>query len=109
MPSSTRTIDKKKALIIALFLVTTLFVLTITRRGHFYGADIYRSGSGWGYDIARGKQVYIHQPFMPAMEGEVPFSSRKAARKTARLVIRKLKDHKLPSVTIEEIRDIIKN
>jgi hypothetical protein len=72
-----------------------------------YRLDLIRSDGGWGYDILVNKKLYIHQPFMPAVEGQQPFSDKRSARKTGKLVIRKLKNHKIPSVTKKELLDII--
>jgi hypothetical protein len=46
---------------------------------------------------------------MPAVEGQVPFQDKRSARKTGRLVIRKIKNHKSPAVTKEELRSVIKD
>ena len=107
MPSSMRMIDRKKALIFALFAVILGVSVTLAGRGHFYDVEIYESGDGWGYDILKKDNVYIHQPFMPAVEGEVPFPDRKSAKETGRLVIKKIRKHKSPAVTKEEIKVII--
>ena len=107
MPSSMRMIERKKAIILALFAVITGVLITLAGRGHFYDVEIYKSGDGWGYDILKKDNVYIHQPFMPAIEGEVPFPDKKSARETGRLVIKKIRKHKSPAVTKEEIKVII--
>ncbi|MFZ2340684.1 MAG: DUF4907 domain-containing protein [Bacteroidales bacterium] len=99
---------RKKALIIfALFAIIIAVSLAVTRRGQFYEVALFRSGDGWGYDILKKEKVYIHQPFMPAVEGDKPFPDKVSARKTARLVTRKMKNQKMPSVTPEEIRKIV--
>ena len=99
---------RKKALIIfALFAVIIAVSFAVARRGQFYEMALFRSGNGWGYDILRKEKVYIHQPFMPAVEGEVPFRDKKSARKTGRLVMKKFRKHQLPAVSKEEIKSII--
>ena len=100
-------IDRKKAIIFALFAVILGVLVTLAGRGHFYDVELYKSGDGWGYNILKKDNVYIHQPFMPAVEGEVPFPDKKSARKTGRLVIKKIRKHKSPAVTKEEIKVII--
>ncbi|HAX93010.1 MAG TPA: DUF4907 domain-containing protein [Bacteroidales bacterium] len=98
---------RKKALIIfALFAVITAVSFAVARRGQFYEVALFRSGNGWGYDILREEKVYIHQPFMPAVEGEAPFRDKEAARKTGRLVVRKIRKHQLPTISKEEIKSI---
>jgi len=102
-----KTIDKKKFIAFALFLVIVIIAFTFIGRGHFYKAELFRSGQGWGYDILKNEKVYIHQPFIPAIEGEVPFSDKRSARKTGKLVISKLMRQKSPTVTKEELERIL--
>jgi Domain of unknown function (DUF4907) len=110
MPSLTRMTKRKRLFVFALLSVLILAAVAYTSRGHFYyNVDVYKSGQGWGYDILVKNKTYIHQPFMPAVEGQVPFSDRQSARKTGRLVVRKLKNHKIPSVTKEELKSMIKD
>ena len=97
---------KKALLIFALFAVI-IAAAAIAGKGHFYDLSLFRSGDGWGYDIAVKGNVLIHQPFMPAIEGEIPFPDKMTARKTARLVIKKMKNREIPSVTREDIRRIV--
>lgn len=100
-------IKKRSYLYFALVLVIILSAVIYTRRGHFYEIDLFKSDNGWGYDVLVKNKPYIHQPYMPAVEGQVPFSSRQSARKTGRLVIKKIQNHEIPAVTPEEIKDII--
>ena len=109
MLSLTRMTKRKRLFVFALLSVLILAAVAYTSRGHFYNIDVYKSGQGWGYDILVKNKPYIHQPFMPAVEGRVPFSDKQSARKTGRLVVTKLKNHKIPSVTKEELKSILKN
>jgi hypothetical protein len=99
--------DKKKRLIFALFPVIIAVTITLSGRGHFYEVSLFKSGDGWGYDIMKKDQIYIHQPYMPAFEGQVPFRNKISARKTGRLVAKKIRHHKSPAVTREELKSII--
>jgi len=103
-----RMIDKKKSLIFALFLVIIVVTITLAGRGHFYKVALFKSEDGWGYDILVKDKAYIHQPYMPAVEGQVPFRDKRSAKKTGRLVVKKIRNHELPAVTKEEIESIIK-
>jgi hypothetical protein len=101
-------INKKLFIVYALFLVIILFVLTYTKRGHSYELDLYKSKQGWGYDILRNNKIYIHQPYIPAVEGQVPFRDKQSARNTGRLVIKKIRKHKSPAITKQELESLIK-
>lgn len=103
-----RTIDKKKAIIPALFLVIIVVAITLSGRGHFYKVSPFKSGDGWGYDISKKDKIYIHQPYIPAIEGQVPFRDKRSAKKTGRLVIKKIRNHKSPAITKEELESLVK-
>jgi hypothetical protein len=109
MPFLTRMTKRKRLFVFALLTVLVLAAVAYTSRGHSYKIDVYKSGQGWGYDILVKNKLYIHQPFIPALEGQMPFSNKQSARKTGRLVIRKLKNHKIPSVTREELKSILQD
>jgi hypothetical protein len=100
-------IERKKAIILVLFAVITGVLITLAGRGHFYDVEIYKSGDGWGYDILKKEKVYIHQPFVPAVEGEVPFPDRKSAKETGRLVIKKIRNNESPALTKKEVQSIV--
>jgi hypothetical protein len=100
---------KKDILYIALFSLLVSLLISCSGRGHFYTLKVIRSGEGWGYEIKINNQTYIHQPHIPAVEGNLPFSNKKTARKTGRIVIKKLKEHKPPGLTREEIDNILKD
>ena len=109
MPSIIKMTDKKKTIIFALFLVIIVVTLTLSGRGHFYEVSLFKSGDGWGYDISKKDKIYIHQPYMPVVEGQVPFQDKRSARKTGRLVIKKIRNHKSPAITKEELESVVKN
>jgi len=100
-------INKKILLISALFLVIVLSTVIYAKRGHFYIVEIFKSEQGWGYDIVKNNKTYIHQPYMPVVEGQVPFRTRQSARKTGRLVVKKIQNQESPAITLEELKELI--
>jgi len=90
-------------------MVIVFLTVIFTKRGHYYEVELFKSEQGWGYNIVKNNNTYIHQPYIPVVEGQVPFSTRKTARKTGRLVIKKIRDHKSPALTPEEIKAIIRD
>ncbi len=65
--------------------------------------------SGWGYDIYKNGKVTIHQPNIPAIDGNFSFKSEEEAKKIAKLVVEKLKNNVFPpSLTKEEVESVIK-
>ncbi len=68
---------------------------------------VYRVDSGWGYDILINSKVFIHQPFIPGVQGRFVFLTSNDARKTAILMIHKMLTQRgLPAVTYEELDSI---
>lgn len=59
----------------------------------------------YGYDIYRNNQLFIHQPYIPCMQGNRGFRSPGDAKKIALLVVKKIKaGQMLPSVTMKELQ-----
>ena len=69
----------------------------------------FRVKNGWGFDILMFNQKYIHQPNIPAINGEMPFKTKKNALKIAELMKIKICNNIIPpTITIEEINNLIK-
>jgi hypothetical protein len=107
MPYTTKMIRKHYASVSFLILILILAV-SCTDKQDPYRVHTFRSGNGWGYNIVVNKKIFIHQPSMPAFEGNIPFKNKQQAKKTGELVVDKLRAHKVPSVSREELRSIIK-
>jgi len=58
---------------------------------------------GWGYNILVDHKIYIHQEFIPAIEGKRAFRSKEDAMKTSEMAIKKLITGKTPFLTKEEL------
>ena len=68
---------------------------------------VYKVKGGWGYDVLVNGKVYIHQPFIPAVQGGFPFRTKEDARKVAILVIEKLMTQKgMPRVRVKELQEL---
>jgi hypothetical protein len=64
-------------------------------------------GKTWGYEILVNRKTYIHQEFIPALEGNQPFQSKKDALKVGRAVLQKVKNRQSPTLTAEEVRKLL--
>ena len=71
------------------------------------GYSVYQNGSGWGYDILADGETLIHQPFIPAIDGNNPFPDKASAEAAARRVIDKLVKGESPALTREEVTTIL--
>lgn len=62
---------------------------------------------GWGYDIYVDSKRMIHQPIVPAMQGNSPFKTEELALKVGLFAAEKLKHTgTLPSITAHDIDSI---
>jgi hypothetical protein len=64
----------------------------------------FHTAIGWGYDVYRNNSLFIHQEYMPAIEGRKGFASEEEAKRIGELVTVKMKNTDFPVVTIEEIK-----
>ncbi len=60
--------------------------------------------NGFGYNVYLNKQLYIHQPIIPAVPGDAGFKSEMDARNAGNLVLFKIKNNILPpALTVGEL------
>lgn len=65
---------------------------------------IYSKDLGWGYTISMEGKKVVHQPQIPAASGGKGFKTEADALKTARLVVDKIKQNKMPpSISLKEL------
>ncbi len=57
---------------------------------------VFRVEGGWGYEIIKNGKVLIYQPFIPVIEGRIPFRDSNDALITALCVIEKIRKNKIP-------------
>jgi hypothetical protein len=56
----------------------------------------YLQKKGYGFDILIGNKIFIHQPFIPAVQGNQHFATKTDANKTASLMLFKLRKYGMP-------------
>ncbi len=62
---------------------------------------------GYGYVVLCGSDTLISQPYMPAIAGRIPFSTKEDALNTGKLVCKKLFDGQPPTLSREEVEGSI--
>ena len=67
---------------------------------------IFRQSGGWGYDIVVNRKLVIHQEYIPVIAQKKEFPTEIQAREAAQLVVQKLKNNKLPTLSCAEINQI---
>ncbi|MGN0047576.1 MAG: DUF4907 domain-containing protein [Bacteroides sp.] len=90
-------------------LFRTLFHRPSTKDGATYRCQVMEVPGGYGYvvTILPAGDTLIVQPHIPALGGYIPFDTQEEALKTGRLVCRKLSEGDNPSVSREEIQEIV--
>jgi hypothetical protein len=69
-----------------------------------YSIKTFMVSNYWGYDIYKDNQLLIHQPNIPAIEGDRGFSTEQKAISVANLTIQKLRNGIMPpTLSIEEL------
>ena len=66
----------------------------------------FHTKDGWGYDIVVKGKTFIHQQYIPAISEEKEFETETQAKEMARLVVYKLKNNKLPTLSKTEVERI---
>ncbi len=77
-------------------------------RNSAYELVLLKNGQSqqWAYEIYRGKKLIIRQERVPAASGLHYFTKKGDAEKAGRLVIKKLKERKTPSLTAKELENL---
>jgi hypothetical protein len=65
-----------------------------------------QTSKGWGYDILANGHVFIHQPMIPAVQGQFPFRTKEDALAVGQKVVDRIKEGKMPMVTPQEVVDL---
>jgi hypothetical protein len=63
---------------------------------------------GFGFNIFLNSKLLIHQPFIPGIQGNKPFRTASDARKTGRLMIRKIERNIIPPTITEAELDSLR-
>lgn len=102
---------KKKTLVIGLsvVLLTVGLILYKSIDNKTYKLTVYEVNNGWGYSIQKQNKDYIVQNCIPAIKGLKAFPDKQSAKKTGMLVLTKLEQNNVPSITPQEIKEILEN
>ena len=99
----------KKNWAILLFAISVLVFFSSKIYRHYQQKNIeptvktFHTPLGWGYDIYLNDSSGIHQQEIPGLTGRKGFDKEEDAKKIGDLVLDKIKNKKLPSVTLKEL------
>ncbi|UOB18774.1 DUF4907 domain-containing protein [Abyssalbus ytuae] len=101
----------KHKLIIPVVAISMLFVvvsgvnLILKKQDNTYKVKVFKVAEGYGYLILADSKIIIKQSFIPAINGEIPFSNPEDAKVIGNLVKDKLKKNILPAITEAELKE----
>ncbi|MEM9678726.1 MAG: DUF4907 domain-containing protein [Bacteroidota bacterium] len=88
---------------VVMIVLTYIFVQDSTSEQD-YALKVSKPDCCWIYEITKGRQLLIKQEFIPAVKGRQAFKTKTDAEAIGQLVLQKLNNKSIPSITIEEIR-----
>jgi hypothetical protein len=98
-------------LLIAVVISAAILITTFSKKAAQptirYTAKIFEGCCGWGYDILANDTVLIRQESIPVISNTRGFTQKQQAEKAAALVLTKIKNGGMPSLTKEELARII--
>lgn len=87
-------------------LIFILFVSCNSNESNF-SIKVFEVENGWGYSIFEQEKLIIRQQYIPAINHQTHFKTKKDALTIGTIVIEKLKLHKAPSISSEELKNSI--
>ncbi|WP_430817779.1 DUF4907 domain-containing protein [Carboxylicivirga sp. RSCT41] len=72
-----------------------------------YSYKVIEVDKGYGYQILNNKKVLIQQDFIPTINGYQPFVTEEQAGKAAMMMIEKLQARKRPTLSEQEIQQLM--
>ena len=103
-------IKRHNIVVIAASVIISAVICVVTvksQNSKRFESRVFKVVNGWGYDILVNDRLIIHQESVPVLENKKPFTKKEEAEKTAQLVLSKLKNGKLPSLTKFDLEKII--
>lgn len=97
-------------ILIAVFISAAIWITALNRQDDkkkkMLSAKVFEGLNGWGYDILVNDTVFIHQESVPVTETNKGFSQKQQAEKAAGIILQKLQQGKLPTLTKFDIDQI---
>jgi hypothetical protein len=101
-------INRKIVIVVAITLLLIIAgILICSSRNNHLRVEVITSRNGWGYDVMHKSKIIIHQPFIPGVSGQIVFKDKSSARKTGSLVVKKLENKQMPTITQHELDSIL--
>ncbi len=93
---------------IAIFFVLIITSILVVKLGSTstsgYKLEAFKVDNGWGYTILKKEKVIIRQDIIPGIQVKKPFATKKDAKIVGELMIEKLKNKEIPTITYKELQ-----
>ena len=97
--------NRKILIITGLLLSILLMKLYITSKSEStYAIKTFQIEKGWGYSIFNGNKIIIRQDKVPSIKEQKHFSSEQDALICGKIMLKKLQQKEIPSVTVSELQ-----
>ena len=83
-------------------------VYFLEKQGSEYSYRVYELEKGFGYQILNNDKLLIQQDFIPTINGYKAFGTKEQARKAAIMMIDKLQAKQRPTLTEQEIKQLMR-
>jgi len=96
----------RKIIILILLLITIGTVKTVVfpNNTSSYTIKTFEIDNGWGYSIFKNDKLVIRQKEIPAIQTKKRFETKDDAETCAKIMLNKLKERKIPSITKRELQ-----
>jgi hypothetical protein len=96
-------------IIAAAIISAAIWIFTLNRhpaKQQGLVAKVFKGPDGWGYDILVKDTLFIHQEHIPVIAAKKGFAEKQQAEEAASLVLQKIQQNKIPSLTKLDIEHI---
>ncbi|MDO9276847.1 MAG: DUF4907 domain-containing protein [Lutibacter sp.] len=96
---------KKWIIIFTVLAITSILIIKLSDAStNRYHLKTFKVNNGWGYTIFIKDKVFIKQDIIPGIPVKKPFSAEKDAETVGELMIEKLENKKIPSISYKELQ-----
>ena len=96
---------KTKIIILTVLIIASIFIFKLSNAStQSYHLKTFKVNNGWGYTILKNDKVIIKQDIIPGIPVKKPFTTEKDAEIVGELMVEKLKNKKIPSISYKELQ-----
>ena len=96
---------RKNIIIFIVLIIASIFIVMLSNiSANEYDLETYKVENGWGYNIFKKNKMIIKQDIIPGIPVKKPFATEKDAIIIGELMVEKLKNKKIPSISFKELQ-----